>query len=693
MNTPQYIPPFVWRLWHPDGTQISPTTSNKPSLYEYEIYSSEVLKGSLLSIESQSIFQDFDVPCWLFPAVSAALHEAETAFYRLEGHAEAVVNSLLESLEVPCVSNTPNAVTMNHQDLYTITKYFSFLRFRNSSTYRSIVEHLMDVADPSTTPSSRPRISRKKSDGPCRRYKRVEPQYRMFLQQLRYQSLLQTFVAFFNADSSEIERMTMYSGIKVPLAETDTHVKRNWEDPWLNVFRRQCWDFCRTAELKSEPTDSFFPIHQNVALYILHGGPKARPTKAAPRACVEITQELPLDVYFRNAMTLSSVPFDAGRIHQSYVAFEDTTQLPDEGYNEYIYSPRIYFSSLSSMLESISHYDFIRHHFQTHNLVDYNRLKQLCRQELDIGVSTKKLPVKGNLKLLDLTDEVKFTSIKFPVAGGTYSDVGQGVWWDSVEKKEKTVAIKYLRQVLFSNAQGKFLQRLQTEILTWHQVAHRNVAPLYGLVQDLRGIGMVSLWYDNGTLCQYIKDRPHVDRLSLIVQIARGLSYLHNFSPSIIHGDLKASNILVDSEGQAVITDFGLSKVKDPPRDFRCTDPTQLTPSFFTGSTRWMAPELFKTDTNSIGMTTASDVYAFANVCLEVVTGRVPYAHHWLDAPVMMEIIRGARPYRGVLSVSGITHTLKEDEFEAIFEACWEYAPGQRPTMKEVLRMMNGLLV
>ncbi|EEB91654.1 hypothetical protein MPER_09956, partial [Moniliophthora perniciosa FA553] len=289
----------------------------------------------------------------------------------------------------------------------------------------------------------------------------------------------------------------------------------------------------------------------------------------------------------------------------------------------------------------------------TDSFVDYTRLKQLCRQKVD-SRAMKQLTIRGDLKLLDLTDDLKPIG-DFPVAGGAYSDLGQGEWFDPVEKKAKLifnrwyvprqVAVKYLRQVLFTNAQDKLLKRLQAEILVWHQLAHRNVAPLYGLVQNSKGIGMVSLWYNNGTLYQYMQDRPHVNKLALIVQIAQGLSYLHNFTPSIVHGDLKASNILVDAEGQAVITDFGLSGVKDLSRSFTSVRHLQPASSFLGGSTRWMAPELFlyESESNWIGVTTASDVFAFASTCLEIITGKIPYSCYQQDSTVMLKIVQGVK--------------------------------------------------
>lgn len=75
-------------------------------------------------------------------------------------------------------------------------------------------------------------------------------------------------------------------------------------------------------------------------------------------------------------------------------------------------------------------------------------------------------------------------------------------------------------------------------------------------------------------------------------------------------------NILIDAAGRAVITDFGLAKVKG-----EISEITENPSSVLAGSTRWMAPELLITDLEDDQkppISTYSDVYAFASTCLEV---------------------------------------------------------------------------
>ncbi len=108
--------------------------------------------------------------------------------------------------------------------------------------------------------------------------------------------------------------------------------------------------------------------------------------------------------------------------------------------------------------------------------------------------------------------------------------------------------------------------------------------------------------------------------------------------------------------------------------------------SFFAGSIRWMAPELIPmlTGDNSSDafVTTHSDVFAFAAVCLEVVTGQLPYHRYSNDLAVLVAVVRGARPCRGALKDIYIKD---EDAFWALLDHCWSEVPKDRPCIQEIL--------
>ncbi|KAK0434553.1 kinase-like domain-containing protein [Desarmillaria tabescens] len=302
--------------------------------------------------------------------------------------------------------------------------------------------------------------------------------------------------------------------------------------------------------------DFFFPILPTVAVYIL--GTITRSSHPRPAEIV-LDHESEIDVHLRNAMTLSAVP----RMNRSSS------------------SPKLYFSSLPSITRSISSYDEFR-----------------CRWIPELF---------GDIAVTDLTDDV--TLIGRACSGGAFSDVWKGKWWDQVEGKERAVA------------KEKLFKRLHAEVLTWHYLCHRNVSQLYGIMQSETSVGMVSAWCEHGTIRHYLKSvNPKADRMKLMHQIASGVAYLHDFRPTIIHGDLKGA-----------------------------TRSCQLLrSSSFAGSMRWMAPEIVRalvevgSEATMPQVTTASDVYAFGSVCLEVRRDRcLPYAYRKHDPGVMFDIMAG----------------------------------------------------
>jgi len=111
----------------------------------------------------------------------------------------------------------------------------------------------------------------------------------------------------------------------------------------------------------------------------------------------------------------------------------------------------------------------------------------------------------------------------------------------------------------------------------------------------------VSPYCENGMVRWYLKVNETVDKLPIIKGVAQGLEYLHN--KDIVHGDIKPTNILVDSSGQPVLCDFGRSKI------LTCNG---FTATSFAGAARYQAPELFQeTPDGAPKLTKASDVYAF----------------------------------------------------------------------------------
>lgn len=109
-----------------------------------------------------------------------------------------------------------------------------------------------------------------------------------------------------------------------------------------------------------------------------------------------------------------------------------------------------------------------------------------------------------------------------------------------------------------------------------------------------------------------------------------------------------------------------------------------------------MAPELIFAQINDDGtiappISTCSDVYAFASVCLEIASGQLPYPTRFNDHSVTYAIIQGARPTRTTacllkLGVAG------QEAFWSMLEECWRELPLERPTMPQMHSFLELLV-
>ncbi|CAE6481488.1 unnamed protein product [Rhizoctonia solani] len=183
---------------------------------------------------------------------------------------------------------------------------------------------------------------------------------------------------------------------------------------------------------------------------------------------------------------------------------------------------------------------------------------------------------------------------------------------------------------------------------------------------------MVSPWMENGNLSQFLADRTDVDRYKMCVQIAEAVSFLHD--AKLVHGDIKALNILVTKDHRPQLTDFGSASLTEYTLKFSTTTYVAST------SLRWTAPEILL-EVSSRGLSCQGDVYALGMTFLEVITGMVPYAG-LSDLTVLRKIQSCEPPDRpGVCP----------DWFWSLISSCWLDADN-RPTASTVRSHMKAHL-
>ncbi|CAE6511150.1 unnamed protein product [Rhizoctonia solani] len=287
----------------------------------------------------------------------------------------------------------------------------------------------------------------------------------------------------------------------------------------------------------------------------------------------------------------------------------------------------------------------------------------------------------------------------YPFAKGYANDVGPDIDIDSLEphpfargafgdvrraslRNGTPVAIKCLR--FYTQAQDTGRHKLEKkslkEIRVWSFLNHDNVLPLLGLCIVNNELGMVSELMPNGNIQDYIRNNPSANRYQLAIRICTGLVYLHEHPKHVVHGDLKALNVVVDAHGVPKLTDFGLAQM------IRAEDSTERSSSCAGGTSRWMAPELIGSDSPNAPCgkpSFASDVHALGMTIYEIFSGTLPFFGLKREPQVILAIMNRELPER----IPGIF----TDELWDLLHQCWRYKAQERPTARQVLHALQEL--
>ncbi|KAL6956789.1 Phosphotransferases with an alcohol group as acceptor [Sarracenia purpurea var. burkii] len=191
---------------------------------------------------------------------------------------------------------------------------------------------------------------------------------------------------------------------------------------------------------------------------------------------------------------------------------------------------------------------------------------------------------------------------------------GFGIVYKGCLNDGTVVAVKRLTDY---NAVGGEVQ-FQTEVEMISLAVHRNLLRLWGFCTTENERLLVYPYMPNGSVSFRLRDRTHgrpvLDwsrRKRIALGTARGLLYLHEqCDPKIIHRDVKAANILLDEDFEAVVGDFGLAKLLDH-HDSHVTTAVR-------GTVGHIAPEYLSTGQSS----EKTDVFGFGILLLELITGQ-----------------------------------------------------------------------
>lgn len=226
-------------------------------------------------------------------------------------------------------------------------------------------------------------------------------------------------------------------------------------------------------------------------------------------------------------------------------------------------------------------------------------------------------------------------------------------------KLSQPVALKFLPHRLLRD--GASLARFHREVRVARQVSHKNVCRVYD-IGETDGHHFLSMEYIKGeelsSLLRRIGRLPVDKAIQISRQICAGLAAAHE--SGVLHRDLKPANVMIDADGNARITDFGLAGLAE---EFREEDMGAGTPAY-------MAPEQL----DGSAVTVRSDIYSLGLVLYELFTGKKAF-----EAPSLNELINLRRSDATPTSPTSLVREL-DPVIESVIERCLKKDASQRPS-------------
>jgi len=280
----------------------------------------------------------------------------------------------------------------------------------------------------------------------------------------------------------------------------------------------------------------------------------------------------------------------------------------------------------------------------------------------------------------DITDHVEVEQVLFGLTSYFFFTWKGNMSTGDASGETRRVALKWFQgwQEVLDSAESRKLLRQKFE--AWLDLKHPNVLPFLGVIRPVeRGpapVFMVSPWMENGDLRQYLQRHPEPDKHGMALGIAKGLEYLHAQTPPVVHGDIRTSNVLVDSEGAPCLCDYGTLDLM--------ADHGENTTSSLKWA-RWAAPERIDPSLDPhAGRTAPADMFSFGMLCYELVSGKPPF-HGETVIHAMLHLIAGDRPeLQPEWKLDSNLSMLCE-----VLQQCWQQDPTSRPSASVVVQKLT----
>ncbi|KAK4253343.1 hypothetical protein QN277_010664 [Acacia crassicarpa] len=239
-----------------------------------------------------------------------------------------------------------------------------------------------------------------------------------------------------------------------------------------------------------------------------------------------------------------------------------------------------------------------------------------------------------------------------------------------------------VKRIVRSSIQG--MREFAAEIESLGRLRHKNLVNLQGWCKKKNDLLLINDYIPKGSLDSLLF-KPNLvlnweQRFNIIKGIANGLLYLHKeWEQVVVHRDIKTGNILIDSDLNARLGDFGLARL------YRHGEQSHTTN--VVGTIGYIAPELTRTGKAS----PSSDVYAYGVLLLEVVSGKRPIGSEQF---FLVDWVVENHNFGQILEVVDpkLESLYVEEEVELVLKLgllCAQHKADSRPTMRQVMRYLN----
>lgn len=260
--------------------------------------------------------------------------------------------------------------------------------------------------------------------------------------------------------------------------------------------------------------------------------------------------------------------------------------------------------------------------------------------------------------------EIKYKDLKFDkrISEGGYGIVFKGRWMST------TVAIKEIKKEIIE--QDK-LEEFKNECAVMEVIRHPNIVMFLGACTKPPHLCIILEYCSKGSLWSCLHDMSikisWEFKRKIALDIAKGVLYLHNQNPPILHRDLKSLNILLDHACTAKLADFGWTRIKAKVMTSKI------------GTYQWMAPEVIA----GFKYTEKADVFSFGVILWELATRKPPY--YGIDGTeVSKKVIKeDMRPK--------INEKDCPKPFLDLMSSCWDRNPEKRPFFDEVIEALDSM--